>query len=174
MGEFEPRVDPDVKPLPPDSKKSRNHAKKRNKRAKKQSGTREFDLRTDVYKLFGADVTQIPGLDFLAPLLFSEVGRIVSRSKNAASFVSWLALCPDNDISGGRGEGRARRITVPDNCFAWRPTRWTAVPRPWETICLRDGQEPSRIRPDHLGRAQRTAPGKAYSVTEAARATARL
>ena len=109
VGEFAPRVDPEVKPLPPDSKKSRNHAKKRKKRAKKQPGTREFDLRTEVYKLFGVDVTQIPGLEFLALLLFSEVGRDMSRWKSAACFVSWLALCPDNDISGGRVLWRGAR-----------------------------------------------------------------
>jgi hypothetical protein len=48
------------------------------------------------------DVTQIPGLEFLALQLFSEVGRDMSRWASAARFVSWLALCPDNDISGGR------------------------------------------------------------------------
>jgi len=136
VAEFQPRVDPEVKPLAPDSKKSRNHAKKRKKRAQKP-GTREFDLRTEVYKLFGVDVTQIPGLEFLALLLFSEVGRDMSRWPTAACFVSWLALCPDNDISGAgcSGGGRAKRITALDNCSAWRPTHWTAVTRRWETIC---------------------------------------
>src|ERR1022692_2922705 len=36
VGEFEPRVDPEVKPLPPDSKKKRNYANKRKKRAQTQ------------------------------------------------------------------------------------------------------------------------------------------
>jgi len=66
-------------------------------------------LRTEVYKLFGVDVTQIPGLEFLALLLFSEVGREMSRWKTAACFVSWLALCPDIDISGGRVLWRGTR-----------------------------------------------------------------
>ena len=35
-------------------------------------------------------------------MLFSEIGRDMSRWKTAAHFVSWLGLCPDNDISGGR------------------------------------------------------------------------
>jgi transposase len=109
VGEFEPRVDPEVKPLPPDSKKSRNHAKKRKQRAKQQTQAREFDLRTEVYKLFGVDVTQIPGLEFLALLLFSEVGRNMNRWKTAGCFISWLALCPDNDISGGRVLWRGKR-----------------------------------------------------------------
>jgi transposase len=34
--------------------------------------------------------------------LFSEVGRDMSRWPSAGNFVSWLALCPDNDISGGK------------------------------------------------------------------------
>jgi len=109
VAEFQPRVDPEVKPLPPDSKKKRNHANKRRKRAKTQPPAQPFDLRTEVYKLFGVDVTQIPGMEFLALLLFSEVGRDMSRWKTAACFVSWLALCPDNDISGGRVLWRGAR-----------------------------------------------------------------
>ena len=109
IAEFQPRVDPQFKPLPPDSKKSRNYAKKRKKRVAGQPAASPFDLRTEVYKLFGVDVTQIPGLEFLALRLFSEVGRNMSRWATAAHFVSWLALCPDNDISGGRVLWRGTR-----------------------------------------------------------------
>jgi transposase len=48
------------------------------------------------------DVTQIPGLQENALPLFSEVGRDMSRWPSAGHFISWLALCPDNDISGGK------------------------------------------------------------------------
>jgi transposase len=48
------------------------------------------------------DVTQIPGLEENALPLFSEVGRDMSKWPTAAHFASWLALCPDNDISGGK------------------------------------------------------------------------
>ena len=106
---FEARVDPQVKPLPPDSKKNRTYATKRKKRAQRQPPSREFDLRTEVYKLFGVDVTQIPGLEYLALQLFSEIGRDMFRWAAAAHFVSWLALCPDNDISGGRVLWRGKR-----------------------------------------------------------------
>ena len=61
-----------------------------------------FDLRSEAYKLFGVDVTQIPGVESIALPLFSEIGRDMSRWPTAAHFASWLALCPDNDISGGR------------------------------------------------------------------------
>ena len=109
VGNFSPRVDPEVKPLPVDQKKNRNYDKKRKKRDRRQPGARSFDLRAEVYKLFGVDITQIPGLEFLALQLFSEVGRDMFRWATAARFVSWLALCPDNDISGGRVLWRGRR-----------------------------------------------------------------
>src|SRR5271165_514266 len=65
----------------------------------------------EAYKLFGVDVSQIPGLEENALPLFSEVGRDLSRWPSAAHFVSWLALCPDNDISGGKLLWRgARRV----------------------------------------------------------------
>jgi transposase len=98
-----------VKPLPPDTKKNRSYAQKRKKRAPTQPASREFDLRPEAYKLFGVDVTQIPGLEFSALQLFSEVGRDLSRWATAVCFVSWLALCPDNDSSGGQVLWRGAR-----------------------------------------------------------------
>lgn len=96
---FEPRVDPNEKPLPPDGKRDRSGRKRKKKRGHRES---QFDLRTESYKLFGVDVTQIPGLDTLPLPLFSEVGREMSIWPSAGHFTSWLLLCPDNDISGGR------------------------------------------------------------------------
>ena len=68
-------------------------------------------MRNAGYKLFGVDLTQIPGLMTLVFLLFSEVGRDMSRWPTAAHFVSWLGLCPDNDISGGKVLWRGTRRT---------------------------------------------------------------
>ena len=97
--EFQPRTDPRERPLPPDRKQNRAGKKRRKKNGHPNPG---FDLRTEAYKLFGVDVTQIPGLEENALPLFSEVGRDMSKWPTAAHFVSWLALCPDNDISGGK------------------------------------------------------------------------
>jgi hypothetical protein len=99
LREFEPRIDPAERPLPLDRKQYRSGSKRRKKNGHPHP---EFDLRTETYKLFGVDVTQIPGLDESALQLFSEVGRDMSRWPTAGNFVSWLALCPDNDISGGK------------------------------------------------------------------------
>jgi transposase len=100
VGVFPPRVDPEQKPLPPDQKRNRNAKKKRKKQSRPETG---FDLRTEAYKLFGVDATQVPGLEMSVLPLFSEVGRDLSRKwPTSAHFASWLGLCPDNDISGGR------------------------------------------------------------------------
>jgi hypothetical protein len=96
---FEPRVDPTERALPADQKRNRAGRRRRRKNGHPHP---EFDLGTETYKLFGVDVTQIPGLEENALSLFSEVGRDMSRWPTAAHFVSWLALCPDNDISGGK------------------------------------------------------------------------
>jgi len=101
---FEPKVDPEHKPLPEDRKQKQ-------RRRKKKSGRPDFDMRTEAYKLFGVDLTQIPGLMALVFMLFSEVGRDMSRWPTAAHFVSWLGLCPDNDISGGKVLWRGARRT---------------------------------------------------------------
>jgi transposase len=98
LDEFTPRADPEQKPLPADKKKNRSGAKRR----KKAGHSTHFDVRTEAYKLFGIDVTQIPGLESNVLPLFGEVGRDMTRWPTADHFVSWLALCPDNDISGGR------------------------------------------------------------------------
>ncbi|HYW37746.1 MAG TPA: IS110 family transposase [Terriglobales bacterium] len=100
VGGFEPRVDPAEKPLPPDRKRNRNAKKNQKKQGLVETG---FDLRTEAYKLFGVDVTQIPGLETMVLPLYSEVGRdLAGRWPDAGHFASWANLCPDNDISGGR------------------------------------------------------------------------
>ncbi len=99
LPKFEPRGDPASKPLPPDQKRNRAGKKRRLKNGHPNPG---FDLRTEAYKLFGVDVTQIPGLEENVLPLFSEVGRDMSKWPSAGHFASWTNLCPDNDISGGK------------------------------------------------------------------------
>jgi transposase len=99
LGGFEAWADPHRKPLPPDGKHHRSGPKRRKKNGHRETG---FALRTEVYKVFGVDLTQIPGVETMALPLFSELGRDLSQWPTAAHFASGLALCPDNDISGGR------------------------------------------------------------------------
>jgi transposase len=101
---FAPRVDPIQRPLPPDRKQ-----KQRRSRKKSVNPLTGFDMRTESYKLFGVDLTQVPGIARSVLNLFTEVGRDMSRWPTAAHFVSWLGLCPDNDISGGKVLWRGTR-----------------------------------------------------------------
>ena len=95
LGEFEARIDPDEQP-------ARLDGKKRKTRRTKRTGDFRFDTRREAYRLFGVDVTEIPGLGSNALALFSELGREMNRCCSADEFISWLALCPDNDKTGGK------------------------------------------------------------------------
>jgi transposase len=62
-----------------------------------------FDLRSYQYRIFGVDLTSVPGVSSLTvQVLLTEVGPDLSKFANAAAFASCLGLCPDNRISGGR------------------------------------------------------------------------
>jgi transposase len=60
-------------------------------------------LHDDLYRAFGVDLTQVPGINTLtAQMLLTEVGPDLSRFPTAAAFCSWLRLCPNPKISGGQ------------------------------------------------------------------------
>ena len=61
-----------------------------------------FDLRTHLYRIAGVDFTRIDGFDALTvQTILAEVGLDPSRFPSEKHFASWLALCPDNRITGG-------------------------------------------------------------------------
>jgi transposase len=92
MGRLPSKVDPAVKPLRPE----------RNPR-KTPRRTEPFDLRLELYRAFGVDLTQIPGINPLrAQVLLTEVETTLSQFPSAAVFCSWLRLCPEPKISGGQ------------------------------------------------------------------------
>jgi transposase len=70
------------------------------------------DLRPLLYEKFGVDVTAIEGIGVLTGLvLLSEVGPKLDRFKSEKHFCSWLGLCPDNRISGGKVlSSKTRRV----------------------------------------------------------------
>lgn len=60
-------------------------------------------LRAELQRAFGVDLTQIPGIRTgIAQTLFGEIGPDFSKFRSASAFASWMGLCPDNEISGGR------------------------------------------------------------------------
>ena len=61
------------------------------------------DLRLGLYRKLGVDLTAIEGFGSLVALtVLSEVGPNLDKFKTEKHFTSWLGLCPDNRISGGR------------------------------------------------------------------------
>jgi len=63
----------------------------------------KFDLRTQLFKMCGVDLTRIDGIDVSTALaVISETGADMSRFPTVAHFASWLGLCPGTKITGGK------------------------------------------------------------------------
>jgi transposase len=103
MSQFDARVDVEANPLPP--------LKVRRKTL--HGNEPSFDLRQHLYRIFGVDLTAVPGINILiAHSVLAEVGPDLSKFRSPSAFASWLGLCPDNDVSGGKILSvRTRRVT---------------------------------------------------------------
>jgi len=74
---------------------------KRKERLKKKKGNApQFDLRTELFRITGTDLTPIDGI-MTATTILSEAGWEMSKWQTEHHFVSWLRLCL------GSGKGRA-------------------------------------------------------------------
>jgi transposase len=61
------------------------------------------DLRTERSRILGVDLTHVPGWQTTTlHTLFTEIGRDLSAVPTAQHCASWLGLCPDTRVSGGR------------------------------------------------------------------------
>jgi transposase len=63
----------------------------------------QFDLRAELYRVTGADLTLIDGVNVqTAQVVISEVGVDMTRWPSEHHFSSWLGLAPNNEITGGK------------------------------------------------------------------------
>jgi hypothetical protein len=93
-------------------------------RRKKKKGNPQFNLREELFRMTGTDLTQIDGIDVTTAMtMVSEVGWDMSKWKTENHFVSWLKLSPDNKISGGKIIGKGR---MPSNNRATTGLRMAA------------------------------------------------
>jgi transposase len=70
---------------------------------KKANNEPVFDLKGELVRIAGVDLTDVPGISAItAHTLLVEVGPDLSKFRNASAFASWLGLCPDRKISGGK------------------------------------------------------------------------
>lgn len=68
------------------------------------------DWHRELHGLFGVDLTLVPSISISTVLvLLTEIGSDWSRFPTAGHLASWLALCPDNEISGGKVLRRGTR-----------------------------------------------------------------
>jgi transposase len=93
LDEFQPPATPTgtgTDAEPPESQKTR-------------TPSADAGLRIELKRVFGVDLTKIPGIRTgIAQMLFGEIGPDFTKFRSASAFASWMGLCPDNDISGGK------------------------------------------------------------------------
>ncbi|HEY1897276.1 MAG TPA: transposase [Terracidiphilus sp.] len=108
----------------------------RQTRRKKQF---HFDMRSELVRLFGVDLTEVPGISALtAHVLLSEIGPDLSWFPSAAAFANWLALCPGNKKRGGKvlSSKTAPATTAPVMLYAWPHKLWLVAAPTWETTTV--------------------------------------
>jgi transposase len=89
---FESKVDPPEGPMA-----------KSPEQQEPNSDQPHFDLRSHLHRIFGVDLPRVPGINVLTTqTLLAEIGPDFSPFAQGAAFTSWLGLCPDNRISGGK------------------------------------------------------------------------
>jgi transposase len=73
-----------------------------------------FDSRAELYRILGVDLTRIDGLnEATVQLILSELGLdLCKKWPTEAQFASWLGLCPNNEISGGKVLRRGTRRVI--------------------------------------------------------------
>jgi len=74
-----------------------------------------FDIYQEAYRYYGVDLSTIDGISAGSlTILMSELGNrrdILKNFRCAKAFASWLGLCPDNRISGGKIlKSKTRRV----------------------------------------------------------------
>lgn len=85
---------------PVSSSKSR---RKKRKRLSFSSHPLPVDIRPQLHKIMGVDLTLIPGLNDIGVLIIlSEIGSDLRRWRDSGAFAAWLGLAPGSKISGGR------------------------------------------------------------------------
>jgi transposase len=80
-----------------------------------------FDLRAQLYRMTGVDLTKIDGIDAMtAHTVITECGLDMSRFPSEKHFSSFLCLCPNNRITGGKVLKRGTRKSTNRAATAFR------------------------------------------------------
>ena len=91
-----------ARPAPPPDPLASRAPRKKSPQSRKRNDP-EKDLAPELARLSGVDLTAAHGLRVLSVLVvLSETGVDMDRWRSAKAFTSWLGLCPNNKLSGGR------------------------------------------------------------------------
>ena len=84
---------------------------KKKKKAKKPRGNEpQLDLKVELSRICGVDLTSIDGINVMtAQTIVSEIGTDMSGFKDEDHFASWLGLTPSKDISAGKTVRRGKK-----------------------------------------------------------------
>jgi transposase len=86
--------------------------KRKARRNKNRKNRPQFDVREQLFRTTGVDLSRIDGIDVLTAMtVISEAGWDMSKWPDEDHFVSWLRLSPDNRVSGDRVIGKGRLPT---------------------------------------------------------------
>jgi hypothetical protein len=95
---------------PPGTMTSKRGRKKEGKSSKNEPG---FDLAGELKRVAGVDLTRIDGIKVnTVQTVISEAGLDMDKWSTEDHFVSWIGLCPRNDVSGGKVLKRKTRKVV--------------------------------------------------------------
>ena len=84
--------------------------KKARKKPKARRNEPTIDLKTELKRICGVDLTSIDGIDVItAQTILSEVGADMSGFPTENHFASWLGLTPSKDFSGGKPIATGKR-----------------------------------------------------------------
>jgi transposase len=96
LAEFDSKVDIDENSGP-------KGAPRRAKPKKNEIVLPNSDLRQEMYRINGVDLTAVPGIEALtAHTIFCEIGNDLTKFPSSGHFASYLGFCPNNRISGGK------------------------------------------------------------------------
>jgi transposase len=91
------------------------------KKKRASGNSPSFALDKELVRITGVDFTRIEGINVMtAQTILSEVGLDMSKWKSEAHFASWLGLCPNNSVTGGKVLRRGTRKVVNRAATAFR------------------------------------------------------
>ena len=88
---------------PADEQPKSKSSRKRNNKRKARKNEPAFELRAELQRICGVDLTSLDGVDVLTVQTFvAELGTDISAWPSEDHLVSWLKLAPNRQISGGK------------------------------------------------------------------------